>query len=133
MIVEGEEDQGENSLFENEGPMGDDKGVIEESLHALNGSLDRKTITVKGSIKRERIKLLIDTGTSGSYLNNHLVQQLHLPSAQIDPVMVTLGNGHTVTCTSLYSQVKWKIQGYNLCFCFKAMELAGWDMVLGVD
>lgn len=96
MIVESEEEKGDNSLSEHEGLLLDTEGCMEESLHALNNSLDRKTITVEGSIKGEMIKILIDTGASGSYLNSRLVQQLRLTSSQIDPVTVTLANGHTV-------------------------------------
>lgn len=105
MIVESEEEKGDNELSEHEGLLLDTEGSMEESLHALNNSLDRKTITVEGSIKGEMIKILIDTGASGSYLNSRLVQQLRLTSSQIDPVTVTLANGHTVTSTS---QELWK-------------------------
>lgn len=133
MIAEREDEPEEHAVTEMEGYMVDHDSLPDESLHALTGSLDRKTITVQGSIKGVLIKILIDTGASGSYLNSQLAQQLHLPTTSIDPITVTLANGHQVTSSTGCSQVKWHIQGYNFCFQFKVMDLAGWDMVLGVD
>lgn len=135
MIVEGGEDLKETAVVPGESTTDVDEGlgIIEESFHALESQLDRKTITVQGHLKGELISILIDTGASGSYINSTLVQQLKLPSVPITPVTVTLANGATVTSRTSCSQVKWKIQGYTFSFQFKAMPIAGWDMVLGVD
>lgn len=68
IYLQGEEDQWENSVHESDGHKEDNEGIIDESLHALASSHDRKTITVQGSIKGESIRILIYTGGFGSYL-----------------------------------------------------------------
>ncbi|XP_071939847.1 uncharacterized protein [Coffea arabica] len=74
MILEDEEDSTfEDALGEQDEQTGNPGQAIEISLHALSEALKRKTITLIGILDGEEVLILVDTGSSDSYINSELV------------------------------------------------------------
>lgn len=106
---------------------------VNVSLNALSGALKRKTIMLIGVIEDLPIKILVDTGSTDSFIHFGLVKFLELPFQKVSPFSVTMANGASVTSEAACLGVTWKIQDFRFKFDLKLMELGSWDIILGVD
>lgn len=107
--------------------------VLEASLYELSSSLQWKTITLQGKIDGQWMNILVDTGSSDSYIHSEQVQKLALKKQQTEPTSVIIADGSTVTSHQLCPRVKWEIQGHKFCHDLRSMNVGVWDMILGVD
>ncbi|XP_027102590.1 uncharacterized protein [Coffea arabica] len=132
-----EEEEEENDFEDAVGEQDEFTGRVGEtaevSLNALSGAIQRKSIMLIGSIGGLPIKILVDTGSSDSFINHRIVTLLHLPYQSVNPFIVTLANGTDITSGTACPKVAWRIQDYKFQFDMKIMELGGWDIILGVD
>ncbi|XP_071912354.1 uncharacterized protein [Coffea arabica] len=78
------------------------------------------------------VKILVDIGSSDSFIHHRLVNLLHLPHQAINPFIVTLADGTDITSGAICPKVVWLIQDYQFQFDLKVMELEGWDIILGI-
>ncbi|XP_071917152.1 uncharacterized protein [Coffea arabica] len=126
MILEEEEE----SAFEDAHPG----QAMEMSLHALSEALKRKTITLTGVLDGEQMLILVDTGSSDSYISSELVIGMDIKHQWVDqPFSVIMGNGACVTSNVVCPNVQWSINQHHFRFNPQVMELGGWDIILGVD
>nr|XP_027097511.1 uncharacterized protein LOC113717062 [Coffea arabica] len=108
--------------------------TMELSLNALSEALKRKTITLTGVLNGEEVSIVVDTGSSDSFINSELVIGMDLKYQWVDqPFSVIMGNGDCVTSNAVCPGVQWSINQHHFRFNLKAMELGGWDIILGVD
>ncbi|XP_027088762.1 uncharacterized protein [Coffea arabica] len=135
MILE-EEDEAtfEDAVGEHDEHTGNPGQTMDMSLHALSEALKRKTITLTGVLNGEEVLILVDTGSSDSFINSELVIGMDIKYQWVDqPFSVIMGNGTSVTSNAVCPGVKWGINQHQFRFDLKAMELGGWDIILGVD
>ena len=57
---------------------------MEMSLHALSEALKRKTITLTGILDGEEVLILVDTGSSDSYISSELVIGMDISYQWVD-------------------------------------------------
>ncbi|WOH05166.1 hypothetical protein DCAR_0624580 [Daucus carota subsp. sativus] len=107
--------------------------VTEVSLNSLSSQMARKTITLEGKLKEKTITILVDTGSTLTYLNVEVVKQLGLEVTKGEPIQVRLADGRMVVSSEWVPKVKWKIQDYSFCFDMRVLDIGGWDMIVGVD
>ena len=74
---------------------------MEISLHALRGVVTSKIIKVEGRASDSSLIILIDSGSTHSFLDEEVAKKLrcHLTSTQ--PLSVTVANGQKVLCKSV--------------------------------
>ncbi|XP_027172283.1 uncharacterized protein LOC113771935 [Coffea eugenioides] len=106
---------------------------VEISLNALSDSLRRNTILLQGQLAGEPVRILVDTGSSDSYIHHKLVSTRGLSFEYIKPFTVTMGDGNLVTSGAYCPKVSWNVQNNKFCFDLRIMELGDWDLILGVD
>nr|XP_027099356.1 uncharacterized protein LOC113718666 [Coffea arabica] len=106
---------------------------VEISLNALSDSLRRNTILLQGQLAGEPVRILVDTGSSDSYIHHKLVSTQGIPFEYIKPFTVTMGDGSLVTSGAHCPKVSWNVQNNKFCFDLRIMELGDWDLILGVD
>lgn len=107
--------------------------IVETSLYALSSCLQRKTITLQSQLCGHLMNILVDTGSSDSYLNSKHGLQIALRQQQVEPFSMIIADGSTLTSTVVCPKVKWEVQGSKFCYDLKSMNVGVWDMVLGVD
>ena len=107
--------------------------VMEMSLHTLSEALKRKTITLVGRLDGEDMLILVDTGSSDSYISSEKVIAFDIPYQLVQPFSVIVRNGACVTSKAICPKVVWGINQHRFCYDLKVMDLSGWDMILGVD
>ncbi|XP_071939900.1 uncharacterized protein [Coffea arabica] len=135
MVLDDEKDAVfKDALGEQDEQTGNPGQPMELSLHALSESLKRKTITLTGILDGEKVFMLVDTGSSDSYINSEMVIGMDINYRWVDqPFSVIMGNGTSVTSNAICPNVHWKINQHSFRFDLKVMEVGGWDIILGVD
>ncbi|XP_027150132.1 uncharacterized protein LOC113750340 [Coffea eugenioides] len=124
----------EDALGEQDDQTGHPGQVMDMSLHALSEALKRKTITLTGKLDGEEVLILVDTGSSDSYINSELVIGMDIKYQMVsNPFSVIMGNGTCVNSNAICPSVMWEVNQYKFRFDLKVMELGGWDIILGVD
>lgn len=89
--------------------------VAEVSLNALSDNMMRKTITLEGYIQENPIMILVDTGSTMSFLDSKMVKKCGLKTSKGETIHVKLADGRSVTSDSFIPKVKWKVQEYQFC------------------
>lgn len=90
-------------------------------------------IRVEGKAKDHRLMVLIDNGSTHSFLDEGMTKMLRceLTGTQLLSVMVT--NGNKVLCKSVCEGFCWEMHRENFEADLRLLRLAGCDIVLGVD
>ncbi|XP_027088526.2 uncharacterized protein [Coffea arabica] len=130
---EEEDTEFEDAVGEQDEHTGNPRTVMEMSLHILSESLKRKTITITGQLDGEEVVILVDTGSSDSYINSELVIALDIPYRMVSPFSVIVRNGACVTSKAICPRVRWEVNQHKFGFDLKVMQLSGWHIMLGVD
>ncbi|XP_026410205.1 uncharacterized protein LOC113305366 [Papaver somniferum] len=106
---------------------------MEISIHALTGNVSGDTIRIPGFIKKKAISILIDTGSTHSFLYSALASSLKCPIAQTENLLVTVANGDKTVRSGVCSKMEWTMQGHKFCVDLRLLPLVGCDIVLGAD
>ncbi|XP_040381702.1 uncharacterized protein LOC121054888 [Oryza brachyantha] len=103
------------------------------SLNACNGTVSAQSFRVKGWLQGIELLMLVDSGSTHSFLDKQLADQLKgltlLPAA----VMVKVADGGEMNCTHYLPQCEWWLQGHQFQNDFKVLPLSGYDAILGMD
>lgn len=86
-----------------------------------------------GSIQGEHIRLLIDSGSSHTFISSELASKLSGVSSIPFPLKVQVANGHTLLCNSCIFQAIWTISAYEFCSDLKVLDLSSFDTIVGMD
>ncbi|XP_026383753.1 uncharacterized protein LOC113279266 [Papaver somniferum] len=104
---------------------------MEISLHALTGNISGDTIRIPGFVKKKAISILIDNGSTHSFIDSALAASLHCSIAQTGNLLVTVANGDKTVSSGVCSQLEWTMQGHKFCGDLRLLPLGGCDIVLG--
>jgi hypothetical protein len=100
---------------------------------AAVGVQGRKTIRLQGHISKTDILILLDSGSSATFISTKLVEQLGYTTADIPVVQVTVASGGTMPCTKMVSKVTWWTQGSTFTTAARVLDMPHYDMILGKD
>ncbi|XP_026409962.1 uncharacterized protein LOC113305068 [Papaver somniferum] len=126
------ETEEEEEVFEEaiESPVQSD---IEVSLHALTGSATGDTIRIPCLLLQRKVSILIDSGSTTSFIDRTLASSLKCPIEQTPSMLVTVSNGDQTVSTGICSNLQWSMQGYAFVENLRLLPLGGCDIVLGAD
>lgn len=82
---------------------------VDVCLKPLLGKLKRNTITLFEVIKKAPLRILIDSGSTHSYINDQLVHSLGLRQKTTKPLVVTLADGRKASSKSRCPRADWEI------------------------
>ena len=99
---EGLDDQGQ--LLEND-------EQIKISLNALSGNVSFKTIRIKGFIKNREVSMLIDSGSTHSFIDEGLAKQLQCKLMPTKPLGVPVADGTKLYSRFICSPLIWRMDG----------------------
>ena len=100
------------------------------SLHAISGTQGLHTLQIKGTIKSRTVTLLVDTGSTHSFISQQLVKQLRLPVTPCEGFTVTVASGDKLHCNQLVQGVKWLMAGKIFTANFHVIPVGGYDLIL---
>ena len=77
--------------------------------------------------------ILLDFGSSHSFISSNFVNTAKLPRTPIPTRRVKLPNGEWLTTTAQVSNLHWYIQGHTLCSDMIVLYVGPYDAIFGYD
>ncbi|XP_019151052.1 PREDICTED: uncharacterized protein LOC109147849 [Ipomoea nil] len=109
------------------------KEQVEISLCAVLGGEGLNTIKLMGVVQRQPMVILVDSGSTHSFLDPKILTQLRREPEKAQILRVTVANGEQISCDAICRRLRWQIQGETFEKDFRLLRLGGCDMVLGMD
>lgn len=100
------------------------------SLSALSGIPAPRTVRFTGSIQGIPMHMLLDSGSSTSFISQAVAAQLHDVQAQPNSCSVRIaGGGHLCSAATLLN-VPWSIGPYQFTSNIRVLPLSAFDMII---
>jgi hypothetical protein len=134
--VEGEEDEGMREFGDNVQGVDKENDQVDEygmSLNALADSDTYNTIRIKGNCQGQNLVILIDSGSTYSFINKGTIKALKASTSKTTLLAVTVANENVMLCESHSPAFTWFMQDYEFKSNLRVLELGRHDIVLGVD
>jgi hypothetical protein len=78
----------------------------------MSGQPQKKAIQLKALLKNQALVVLIDSGSSHTFLNFSIACKMKLTQTHIRLMYVTVANGETPACHSKVQTFAWWCQGH---------------------
>lgn len=92
-----------------------------------------RTLQFEGVFHNRPVHILLDSGSSSSFVSATLVDSLGLATTSCAPVSVRVANGAIMHCDTSIPDAVWTIHQYHFQHTLKVLPLASYDIVLGMD
>jgi hypothetical protein len=103
------------------------------SINAIAGTDSGDTIRLRALTENQVLLILVDSGSTGSFLNEAMLSRLHCTPQRTSPVTVKLANNETLQCDQIIPDFSWWIQGETFTTPMRILPLGAYDAILGVD
>jgi len=103
------------------------------SLHALAGIAAPQTLKIVGYIKKQKVVILVDSGSTHNFINKKVAEQLNCFPYPVKNFQVMISNGGSINCGGKCHNIKVNIGDYNLTTTMYAIPIGGVDVVVGVQ
>jgi hypothetical protein len=88
---------------------------------------------LRALVKNLTLIILVDSGSSHTFLNSAIAHKLKVDATPISPLSIKVANRNTVSCTSEVKKFTCWIQGHTLQMDAKVIDMGAYDMVSGMD
>jgi len=103
------------------------------SLNAITSSESTNCIKLKTRVKDKVMLILIDSGSTHSFISSQFVTMAQLPTIPIQPKKVKLANGEWIVTDQHLSNLQWYCQGYTLSSDMVVLDMHPYDAILALD
>jgi hypothetical protein len=103
------------------------------SAAALSGSAHPRTLQLQGSLAGHEVLILVDSGSSHSFLSSATASKIPGCVPLRSPVTVTVADGGFLSCDSELPMAEWTVQGHSFHSALKILPLRTFDMIIGMD
>lgn len=79
------------------------------------------------------VRILIDSGSSASFLNASVAQRLPALSLVEAPMQVQVAGGGMLTSPRILMNVQWSIEQCSFTSSFRVLQLNNYDVIVGMD
>ena len=110
-----------------------EEDVLSLSLAATEGIQGKKTIKLQELIHNQEILLLVDSGSSSTFINTQTAEKLQYQLHDTQEVQVTMANGNILKSNKQITGVTWWTQGHTFSTTARVLDIKCYDMVLGMD
>lgn len=100
---------------------------------AVSGSSAPRTLCLYGSIQGSIVKILIDSGSSHSFISDSIAEGLQGISELNDGIAIQVANGDRLNCTQHMLQATWSVDQYCFNSDLKVLSLPTYVMIIGMD
>lgn len=105
----------------------------EISLNSVMGLTSPKTLKLEGTVKGERVVVMIDPGATHNFISLETIQRLNLPISPTKTFGVSLGTGAAVQWEGECKSVEVCLQGVRVVEDFLPLPLGNSDLILGIQ
>uniref|UniRef100_A0A0A8XTC1 Uncharacterized protein n=1 Tax=Arundo donax TaxID=35708 RepID=A0A0A8XTC1_ARUDO len=103
------------------------------SLNAISGTQKHRAIQLRALVQNQVILILVDSGSSHTFLNSAILDRIPCTPTDITPMKVRVANGAVVPCSQEVKNFEWWIQGHTFKTDAKLMHIGAYDLILGMD
>jgi hypothetical protein len=100
---------------------------------AVSGVSAPRTMCLQGVIQGNQISILVDSGSSHTFISHALATKLSGISSVSRSLHVRVANGSLLHSDSELLNATWSVCGYEFQSDLKVLSLSSYDMVLGLD
>ncbi|WVZ63441.1 hypothetical protein U9M48_013075, partial [Paspalum notatum var. saurae] len=103
------------------------------SLNALAGTEGQGCLKLRAIVNKKVMLLLIDSGSSHSFINFAFVNTVGLSTTAAPIQQVKVANGQILLSDKIVSNLSWWCQGYTLQADMRVLEIGAYDAILGYN
>lgn len=103
------------------------------SKEAMEGGAGPRTIRLKGVIQHQEVLMLVDSGSSHSFISEELAHRLQGVTPSLKAMKVKVSNGGQMWCTKEVPRCEWGVQRHKFVTDMKVLQLSCYDAILGMD
>lgn len=109
--------------------------VCSLSMHALTGTAAETSgiIQLHAYIAAHEALILVDSGSSASFINKQLADRLSEAQKLQKACLVKVADGSQYRCSTLLPACQWTSQGSTFNTDLKILPLGSFDVILGMD
>lgn len=107
--------------------------VEEQCKPELLATKKRKTMRFQGFIGKQELLILLDSGSTTTFISKELAAKLSQQEQECPPLKYTAANGSPMLCDTYIPQLQWFIQGHSFSYDARVLPLSGFDMIIGAD
>jgi predicted aspartyl protease len=100
---------------------------------AFTGSYAPRTVQFSGSVQGIPLTILLDFGSSTSFISDSTAAQLTGVSAKQSPCQVRIAGGGTLSSSVTLLAVRWSIGQFSFTSDLRVLPLSAFDMIIGMD
>lgn len=94
------------------------------SINALTSTDTENSIKLKSMVKNKVMLILLDSGSSHSFVSKDFLELTKLETVPIQPRKVKLANGEYLTALAKVQNLEWYIQGHTLSSDMIVLDMA---------
>lgn len=103
------------------------------SLNALTDAEASDSIRLKATVQNKTMLILLDTGSSHSFVSSQFVKITKLTTSPIATQKVKMANGHRMTTSQQVKNLTWYIQGHSFSKDMIVLDTLPYDAIQGYD
>ncbi|KAK3151850.1 hypothetical protein QOZ80_3AG0251460 [Eleusine coracana subsp. coracana] len=103
------------------------------SLNVLVGTDEGEAVRVRALVQKQVMLLLIDSGSSHSFVNSAFLQRVGIKPTKCKPVLVTLANGDTLISDHMVLGMDWWVPNHTFSTNMRVLDIGAYDAILGFD
>lgn len=114
--------------------LGKKESVLQISMHVVQGkTFACNTFTLLLKIGGVKATVLVDSGSSATFISSQLAQKVECRIANQYHVKVMIVDGGMLTSSSICSDCHYEVQGEKFVSDMRILPLKGYDIILGAD
>jgi hypothetical protein len=133
IAVNDEVNEDEKEEIEEQTKASTEEGVLAISVAAVSGSESNRTIRLWASIHCQQVLVLVDSGSSASFMSEHLAGVVKGMQLLQTPLRVKVTDGRYLMSKQFILDYQWYCGGVMFQTDFKLLSLDGYDLILGMD
>jgi len=102
-------------------------------MAASGSNRPARAIQFVGTIQGHPARILVDYGSTHSFVSQTLASQLSGVSTFSPALQVTVADGSQVTCCSQIAQLSWSVQQCDFVSAAKILPLSSYELIVGMD
>ncbi|WVZ53030.1 hypothetical protein U9M48_004021 [Paspalum notatum var. saurae] len=120
-----------SEVYEEE--MASDQLFLTVSVAAVQGLESSRTMRFQGMLQGQAILILVDSGSSHTFLSSKVADKVVGVSPFPVPIAVQVADGGRLPCGTHIKQAHWQLDECNFFTDMKILDLSYYDLIVGMD
>ena len=125
--------QAENQAPQMQDGKSDDEFLMCISKVATTGQTTPHTIRLLGRIAGKSVLILVDSGSSNSFVSEAVAEHLQDQVQRVDPITVKIADGGVLHFKGIIPSCEWTTQEHSFKTDLRILSLGCYDMIVGMD